>query len=86
MTEIQQLRTAIHTLQEDQKDSAGVTIAMSVTVKKLDRELFGNGRPGLVEKMGEVQITQKLMLKAMWLIGGALITVGLGIIGTLLMG
>lgn len=86
MTEIQQLRKAIHDLQEEQKDSAGMTSAMSVTVSKLDRELFGNGRPGLVEKMGEVQITQKLMLKAMWIIGTAVVTTGLGIIGTLLMG
>lgn len=86
MSEIQQLRNDIHDLQEDQKDTAGVTNIMSVTVSKLDRELFGNGRPGLVEKMGEVQTTQKLMLKAMWLIGGALVTIGLGIIGTLLMG
>jgi len=86
MSDIQQLRNDIHTLREDQKDTAGITNIMSVTVSKLDRELFGNGRPGLVEKMGEVQTTQKLMLKAMWVIGGALVTVGLGIIGTLLMG
>ena len=84
MSEIQQLRNAIHDLQEDQKDVAGVTNIMSVTVAKLDRELFGNGRPGLVAKMGEVQVTQKMMLKAMWLIGGGLFTVATGILIALL--
>jgi len=86
MSEIQQLRSDVHDLRDDLQDSASQTTMMCVTVAKLDRELFGNGRPGLVEKMGEVQITQKMMLKAMWLIGSGLFTVGLGVIGALLMG
>jgi hypothetical protein len=86
MTEIQQLRAEIKDLQVKQVKSYGKTSAMSVTVAKMDKELFGNGRPGLVQQMGEVQTTQKMILKAMWMIGGALTTVGLGILGALLMG
>lgn len=86
MTDFDSIRDDIHELRADQQDTARSCNIMSVTVSKLDREIFGNGRPGLVSVMTEVQTTQKMMLKAVWLVGGALVTVGLGIIGTLLMG
>ena len=73
-------------LREDQQETARCTSIMSATVSKLDREIFGNGRPGLVKVMTEVQVTQTMMLRAVWIVGGAAVTVGLGIIGTLLMG
>ena len=86
MSDLQHVRDDIQELREDQQETARTCSVMSVTLSKLDHQVFGNGRPGLIEKMGEVQITQKLMLKAMWLVGGAIVTVGLGIIGALLMG
>lgn len=86
MTDLQDLRKDVHDLRDDQQETARSCYTMAITMGKLDREIFGNGRPGLVEKMGEVQTTQKMMLKAMWIIGGALTTVGVGIIGALLMG
>lgn len=86
MSDLDCLRDSLHDLREDQQETARTCSVMSVTVSKLDRELFGNGRPGLVEKMGEVQATQRLMLTAIWVVGGAMVTVGIGIIGTLLMG
>lgn len=86
MSDLNTIRDDIHDLRDDQQETARCTSIMSVTVSKLDREIFGNGRPGLVSVMTEVQTTQKMMLKAVWLVGGALVTVGLGILGTLLMG
>lgn len=86
MSNFETIREDILELREDQQDTARTCNIMSTTVSKLDREIFGNGRPGLVSVMSEVQTTQKMMLTAVWLVGGALVTVGLGIIGTLLMG
>ena len=86
MSDFQTIREDLLELREDQQETARTCSIMSVTISKLDHQVFGNGRPGLIEKMGEVQTTQNLMLKAMWLIGGAIVTVGLGIIGALLMG
>lgn len=86
MSDFNAIREDLLELREDQQDTARTCNIMSTTVSKLDREIFGNGRPGLVSVMSEVQTTQKMMLTAVWLVGGALVTVGLGIIGTLLMG
>ena len=86
MSDFQTIREDLQDLRDDQQETARTCSIMSVTISKLDHQVFGNGRPGLIEKMGEVQTTQNLMLKAMWLIGGAIVTVGLGIIGALLMG
>ena len=86
MSNFEIIREDLLELREDQQETARACHTMSTTVSKLDREIFGNGRPGLVMVLTEVQITQKLMLKAMWLVGGAIVTVGLGIIGALLMG
>ena len=86
MSDFNAIREDIQDLRKDQQKTARCTSSMSVTVSKLDKEIFGNGRPGLVTVMTEVQTTQKMMLKAVWLVGAALVTVGLGIIGTLLMG
>lgn len=86
MSDLDCLRDSLDELREDQQETSRTCATMSVTMSKLDREIFGNGRPGLVEKMGEVQTTQKMMLTAVWVVGGSLVTVGLGIIGTLLMG
>lgn len=86
MSDLNCLRESMDELRDEQQHTAQMCSTMAVTVSKLDRELFGNGRPGLAEKMIEVQTTQKMMLKAMWVIGSALVSIGLGIIGTLLMG
>jgi hypothetical protein len=86
MSNFETLREDLLELREDQKDTARSCSIMATTTAKLDREIFGNGRPGLVSVMTEVQTTQKMMLKAVWLVGGAVVTVGLGIIGALLMG
>ena len=86
MSNFEIIREDILELREDQQETARCTSIMSTTVSKLDREIFGNGRPGLVKVMTEVQVTQTMMLRAVWIVGGAAVTVGLGIIGTLLMG
>lgn len=78
------MRKELHNLREEQQDLVGVTRAMSGRVTKMDHEIFGNGRPGMVERLSEVQVAQKLMLKALWMLGGAGLTVATGIFLALL--
>jgi len=59
---------------ESQLDDIALDLAeMKPRVERADREVFGNGRPGLSAQMASVQATQKLALKILGGLGLAAI-------------
>jgi hypothetical protein len=58
-------------LEEKVDDIMTHVASQGPTVLKLDREVFGNGRPGLATQMSEIKATQKLALKVLGSIGAA---------------
>ncbi len=66
---------------EDKVDEiSGHVCSMVPLVEKADREVFGNGRPGLSTQMADIRATQRLALKVL----GALGVAGLGMLCTIL--
>lgn len=54
--------------------------SMSPMVKRADREVFGNGRPGLSTQMADIRATQRFALKVLGTLGVA----GLSALGAIL--
>ncbi len=66
---------------EEKVDEIGSHVcSMSPMVKRADREVFGNGRPGLSTQMADIRATQRLALKVL----GSLGVAGLTVLGSIL--
>ncbi len=60
---------------EEKVDEIGNHVcSMSPMVKRADREVFGNGRPGLSTQMADIRATQRLALKVLGTLGVAGLT------------
>lgn len=65
---------------EEKVDGIVETCAAIVPkVRRVDREVFGNGRPSLSTQIAEIKTTQRLALKVLGAIGIA----GLGLLATI---
>ncbi len=76
MSEFQELGEKIDNLAE-------TMAGLAPKIEHADRELYGNGQPGLVKQMARVENTQRLALKVLGAIGVTALGLLSGILLTL---
>lgn len=70
---------------DDKLDEVAQTCAtLPPRVNRIEREIFGNGRPGLASQLAGVQATQRLALRVLGGIGGGILALLTGILLKLL--
>ena len=69
MTEIQELRADIAVLTEKVEESTGVQIRQEVLVTRMDKEVFGNGGPGLIKEMVRIRTLMKINMGVFAVVG-----------------
>lgn len=79
MTDTQQLTEDMLGLKNQQAGIAVSCATMASKLGRMDRELFGNGRPGLVIQMAKMQQSVKLLLWLASTIGGGSLVALVGI-------
>lgn len=77
---VQQLNEQHQGLREDNRQFGEAMASVVPRVEKLDRAMFGNGQPGVLPQMAAMQATQRLMLRALWLLAGLGTSVGSAIL------
>lgn len=86
MSELQEVHDRISNLREDyvelktttahnQAQLTEICRGMTRSIVRIEHELFGNGREGLVSRVTSLCTTQKTMVKAAWTLVGALLAV-----------
>ena len=78
---LQDVESDLAHMKERHEALAATCMSTSQTVARMDRELFGNGQPGLVVQVAQLQQSVKLLMKVAGVVGTGII---LGLVGIFL--
>lgn len=77
--QVDAIRDDLCDLKEQHRETSATVSAMAPRVKRIDHELFGNGRPGLIVQMAKMQQQVRMGIWLAASIGTASLTALVGI-------